>query len=223
MNEILEARWQDGKQGRGFWMCGCMSCTQVIAEVKINHREKSRMCGHLNAVTVALVLPLGVDLRSGKRPYQLGENTFKPGSHFAKTARHARRLTHGRSERLLFSVRLDESTRWEPGIKEREIKVINPRAAKYARENLQAIRRQRNPESPIFVTPDALPITILCPRDGCNRISVIRNIAAGAMARRVERAQYKSERHSDWMLGDDKSNDESEENKTICSQTETSV
>jgi hypothetical protein len=145
------------------------------------------MCGQLNAVTVALVLPLGVDLRSGKRPYQLGENTFEPGSHFAKDSRHACRQVHGRSELLMFGAHLDESTRWEPGGKDRERQVINPRAAKYARDNLQAIRRQREPEEPTFITPDALPVTILCPRDGCKRISVIRTMASGAMAARIER------------------------------------
>jgi hypothetical protein len=206
MSELLEARWQE-KNGRGYWLCGCQSCIQKLAEVKMNHVEESRMCGGLNSIDVALVLPPNMDLRRGKAIFALSDN-FAPGSHFAKTARHARRLTHGRSERLLFGAHLDESTLWEPGIKERERKVINPDAAQYARENLQAIRRQRNPESPTFVTPDALPITILCPREGCNRISIIRNMAAGAMARRVERERAKVERHSDWMFKNDKSEEE---------------
>lgn len=184
MNEILEARWQE-KKGRGFWMCGCRTCIQKLADVQLGYIEESWMCGAEAHVAALLLLP-GVDRRS--------EVNGMPC--YAKTRRHAARQQHGRQEIETF-----EAVKAEVLMREE----VNGRAIAYESaadwhdEKLLLLRRVPTPKAPNIITADKLPIVVICPRSGCGRQSIIPAVAIGKIAAKIARADSLWDFRPQWI------------------------
>ncbi len=209
MTETLEARWQDkGKQDRskdaGAWVCP--TCGQRLATVRLNYCENTRMCG-ATIHDLALLMPLHIDQGDpGRGRY------FSAGQHFEKRHhRHARRLTHAINEVWTFQG-LKEQSLEEAGLMKqyaadgeslsdfRTPETIQS-SINWAEEETKTIRHQREPDAPTVVTPDKLPITVKCPRPGCERVSAIRAAVAGETATRVAENQARHTARTKTLLG----------------------
>jgi len=182
MANILEARWQDKTEGNrskdaGYWICPCLECGARLATLRFHYLEKSRMCGGRILGTV-LLLPIGVDQKNANRK----GSYFESGEHFTnERPRHAARLTHGIDQIYNFQGNY-ENAAVTGGLN-------LPKVTEYTRTNIKAIKRQREPDAPTVVLPEQLPITVLCPRPECARISIIKCVAKGKAAEKIERME----------------------------------
>lgn len=192
--EVIEARWQDKRDadrrpGFGFWLCGCRECTQVIATARIEYTENRRDYS-VEFRGPCLLLSAGVDSKEFDK--------FRPstGLRYEKSDRHAARQSNGVYERH----GIDSLRCWNQDSLSIEPKARRKDHSETYKRLLQDVKRNANPNAPTVVDADNLPIFVLCPRSGCNRVSVIRAVAVGKGAQKLERLKQRQNEH-DKKLG----------------------